>query len=451
MDTAPEALLATAQAGVDRAKRGGADDAEVFVWAATRHKAEQAGGAAAMAATDHSGVGVRLAVGKRVTMAQSSGVQDKDVAWAVDETLREARRVAEDPGFRQFPDPTAGQRAPTQVERAIAEPDPERLLADVRALVAGAQRRAGLTYIAAALQACSSAFAVANARGVAAWDREAYEQLDLELRATGPGGHRVAVEKRASPSQLGRALDLGALGEEAARRAAEATSTQPLQGVAREVILDPANGAALLGLYSRVLSANLRAQTPLGNKLGQPVASPELTLREDPLEHGCRRQRVDDEGVPTQPRALVERGVLRGFLYDARTALAEGASLTGNGLRPLELRYAGTPAPRPANLEVEAGTWSREELIEGAERAVLVQDLLLGTFAFSLVNGDFSFVAPSAHLVEHGRVAHALPPTTVAGNLYKAVADVQAVGRERQRVLHGNFPAVRVTGITCAT
>jgi PmbA protein len=169
------------------------------------------------------------------------------------------------------------------------------------------------------------------------------------------------------------------------------------------------------------------------------------------VERGCRRQRVDDEGVPTASRALIERGMLTSFLYDSRSAFADGLAPPGNGLRPMELRYAGAPAPRVANIEMAPGDASLEELVEGAGRAVLVQDVMLGTFAFSLVNGDFSFVAPAAHAIEAGKVTHALPPTTVAGNLYRAVQDIQAIGKEPKRLLFGSFVPLRIGGVTCAT
>lgn len=92
-----------------------------------------------------------------------------------------------------------------------------------------------------------------------------------------------------------------------------------------------------------------------------------------------------------------------------------------------------------------------EELLGGVDRAVYVRDYLLGWFTNNQVTGDFSTVAPLAFLVEKGSIVQALPPTTVAGNVYRMLEQVEEVSRERRTLLRGRFPALRVGGLTCAT
>ncbi len=42
----------------------------------------------------------------------------------------------------------------------------------------------------------------------------------------------------------------------------------------------------------------------------------------------------DDEGVPRRRNMLVEKGVLKGFIYDLKTAAQSGVESTGNAMSP---------------------------------------------------------------------------------------------------------------------
>ena len=75
----------------------------------------------------------------------------------------------------------------------------------------------------------------------------------------------------------------------------------------------------------------------------------------------------DYEGVAKQRVTLLERGVCRGVVYDAQTAARDGVSR----------RATAFPAPNPwgpfpLNMVMAAGTASRDELIGGLDRGLLV-------------------------------------------------------------------------------
>jgi len=75
----------------------------------------------------------------------------------------------------------------------------------------------------------------------------------------------------------------------------------------------------------------------------------------------------DYEGVPKQRVSLVEAGVCRDVVYDSQTAARGGHALTGHGLP------APNPwGPFPLNAVMSAGSVSREELIGGLDRGLLV-------------------------------------------------------------------------------
>lgn len=51
------------------------------------------------------------------------------------------------------------------------------------------------------------------------------------------------------------------------------------------------------------------------------------------LDFAVQSTPYDDEGVPTTKKFLVEKGVVKGFLYDLKTAAQAKAQPTGNGFK----------------------------------------------------------------------------------------------------------------------
>lgn len=451
---APDALLGLAESGVRRALAAGADEAEVFVWLARRHAVEHSGRHAHGVEADQSGVSVRLVARRRVSSAASSGIGPGDVDWIIASALQSAAATPPHPTFVHLPDPMPVNRAPTSVDPALLRPDVDRMLGDVSAAAEVASRAPSISYFNATLEAQASLFAVANSRGVSAWDQNAYESLRVEARAAGAAADKYASETFSDRQPISAAHSPATAAASATARALEAVSPRGLPGLVHDVIFDATTAMQVLTHFTSAFSASalLKGRNPLGGGPGDLVASEILTIRDEPLgPRGCRNQRVDDEGTPTRPLALVERGVLGGFLHDSQTAIEAGVPANGHGLRPLDARYAGGLGIRPTNLEVEPGPATLDEMVEAAPRAVLVRDFLMGTFAMNNLTGDFSFVAPLAYFVENGKIAHPLVATTVAGNLFEAMRNVVAVGRDTRPLRPGRSVPMRLAGLTCAT
>ena len=69
----------------------------------------------------------------------------------------------------------------------------------------------------------------------------------------------------------------------------------------------------------------------------------------------------DDEGYPIQKTPIVEKGVLRNFIYDTYTAMKANVESTGNAQRS---GYWIKPQPSPNNLVLEKGKDNPEEMIK---------------------------------------------------------------------------------------
>lgn len=445
-------LIALAEAGVRRAKGKGADEIEVYASYESSARVEFRGRLGDVQENAQGGVCVRLALGKHQGFAGVPGLTDRSVDLAIERALVNARHSPADARFLHYPNPEPTRAQPTRLDARVAAPDADRLLGDAKAAAEGVAQRDDVTYVTFQLAATRVTFGVANGRGTAGWDQDARESFLAELRVSEGSLHKTANEFGVERVPLSERHDMRGLLRAAADRARSALHSAPLEGRVDAVVLDPVPAMLLLSPVIDALAVARAKKDGLVEKLGQRIAAPGVTLRANPHRaDGVRCQRIDDEGVPTRPLTLLKDGVLRELPTNGYLAHQEGARSTGNGYRDFESRWTGTPRPRIPSLDMAPGAKPIEDILAGVDRAVYVRDYLLGWFTNNQVTGDFSTVAPLAFLVEKGSVVQALPPTTVAGNVYRMLEQVEEVSRDRRTLLRGSIPALRVGGLTCAT
>ncbi len=96
------------------------------------------------------------------------------------------------------------------------------------------------------------------------------------------------------------------------------------------------------------------------NKLGQEVASEEVTVFSDPTIDGYGYYKYDDEGVKAKRVLNIKEGVLNEFLNSRETAAVLGVEPNG-GMRATSAE--NVPLVRMNNTCFGAGTWKKDEMI----------------------------------------------------------------------------------------
>ena len=182
-----------------------------------------------------------------------------------------------------------------------------------------------------------------------------------------------------------------------------------------------------------------RGISPLAGRLGEQLFDPQLTLIDDgTLDGRPGSASHDDEGVPTKRTVLIENGVVRGFLYDLKTAAQAGTTSTGNGSRGL----FSPPRPSPSNLIVAPGTTPVADIIAGIEEGVLA-DSPLGLGQGNVISGVFSNTWGLAYRIEKGEIVGRVKDISIAGNIYQAdvgsasLRHIAAISRESEWVYGG--------------
>ncbi|MBO3457936.1 TldD/PmbA family protein [Aetokthonos hydrillicola Thurmond2011] len=161
--------------------------------------------------------------------------------------------------------------------------------------------------------------------------------------------------------------------------------------------------------------------SPWGERLGQLVTSPTLTLYQDP-QAGPYSCPFDDEGTPTQHLVFIENGVLQNFYCDRTTGRHLGMTSSGNGFRPGLGSY---PTPGLFNFLIEPGSGSLQNLIEQLDDGLVVDQMLGGGNGIS---GDFSINIDLGYRVKNGQVTGRVKDTMVAGNVYTVLKQLVTLG-----------------------
>lgn len=443
-----EALLAEADRFAQRARQRGADDAEAFLWATRDVEVNVVGRVPSARVAEGVGLGVRVVAAGRLGHASCGSLEPRGVERAVDAALRDARDAPLAPRPWALPEREPGAGAPGPWDARIAGAEPgEAVREAVR--IAGDMAGPDVRFRSALLLRQEFAFAVASTRGVQAAERGTSNRVLAECRV-----RRGAEERTGNDHRAARVLlDLAGAGAETLRRARSCLGAQPLPAARRDVLFDADTSGALLQVLAPALAGGeaQEGRSFLAGKLGQAVASEALTLRDAPSAGGPRAAAWDDEGTPSRDTLLVERGVLRSLLFDARAAVLAGERRTGSALRGGEERHRNPPGIAPMNLAPQPGRRAFEDLVAEAADAIVVRHHLMGLGHVNAVTGDFSLVAPCAWLVRRGEVRHALPPVTVAGTAQQALLGIAALASEAREGPLGTLPGVAVRGLATAT
>jgi PmbA protein len=194
------------------------------------------------------------------------------------------------------------------------------------------------------------------------------------------------------------------------------------------VLFTPSGSACVLLPVRQALSGKtvLQGISPLGEKVGQPTFDAAFDLVDDPLRDGRTASRsADDEGVPSRSLPLVERGVLRAFVYDLETAARAGTTSTGHGRRGT----FGKPGISFSNLMVRVGDADEATLLREVGHGLVVEDLI-GVGQGNVISGAFSHPVALAYRVDGGEITGRVKDAAVAGNAYDLLKRIRLIGRE---------------------
>ncbi|WP_235443206.1 TldD/PmbA family protein [Candidatus Phytoplasma pruni] len=181
--------------------------------------------------------------------------------------------------------------------------------------------------------------------------------------------------------------------------------------------------ADVLASFSSIFTGQsaYRNLTQLKNKEKQVIASPQVSIIEDPFsDQAFFKEKFDDEGVVCQPKNVVENGVFQGFIHNLKTAKIFNTQPTGNGFG------GGTGF---SNCYLKPGQRSLDDIVSTIEEGVFIDDLVGMHVGIQTVSGDFSLQA-SGFKIEKGKITTPVKMIVVSGNFFDILKKLKEIAND---------------------
>lgn len=275
---------------------------------------------------------------------------------------------------------------------------------------------------------------IINSHGIEAEEKQTYCTCHLSV---------VAKDKEtatASDYEASRYLDIDfpKVGEKAARLARDSLGARKIDSGTYNLTLKP---YALAELFDEVLTPSFSGENVvpdrsfLADKAGERLFSESLTIRDDGrLDKGLNTSAFDSEGVATQKTTLVDKGVVKDFLFDTYYANVAGAKSTGNAHRSSHSALPGVGASNFL-IQGEGGLEERDLVVHG----------LMGAHTSNVVSGDFSVETKNAF--HKGKPVKKL---IIAGNIFELLKNITGYGKDFKQVSSILSPSVEFSDVKVA-
>ena len=232
------------------------------------------------------------------------------------------------------------------------------------------------------------------------------------------------------------------IGKDAQRMCVESINPQKVDSDSYSIIFEPYSVGELLAF---VVAANFNFKTFSEKKscfsanYEKEIAVDQLTLLDDPhTPEGMGTKSVDDEGVETKKRNLIEKGIFKNTYSNLFDSYKEGEESTGNASRPgSPMGRSAEPIPisAPHNLKVIPGDQSQEEMIKETKHGLLVGRLWY-TYAVNPIKGDFSCTARSGiRIIKNGEIIGPGKSVRIIHSLPTMMKNISAVGNNQRNVI----------------
>ena len=217
------------------------------------------------------------------------------------------------------------------------------------------------------------------------------------------------------------------LAGEAARSAYEMLDPQMVPTQRAPVVFHPDVAGSLLGGILGAINGErvLQGASFLADRVGEQIASDLLTIVDDGTRpRGLASAPFDGEGVPTQRRTIIDRGVLQGFMYNTMVASRAGVESTGNAARG---GFSSLPGIGPHAFYVEAGESDPEDIIRSVSNGLYLKSVT--GYGINPVSGSFSGGA-QGFWIQNGRLAFPVMGLTIAASAEEMLNGIDMLGTD---------------------
>jgi TldD protein len=447
---------------IDRGLAGGGDFAEVYLeHTVSRTLGMEDGKVNRAGATVALGAGIRVLKGDATGYAYTEDLSERALLSAA----ATAAAVADGP-----PGATAVALAMRRHESRYPVIVPwsdvgvDRKVPLVRAADAAARARdPRIAKVTVLLADSTSTILVANSEGLVTEDFRPMGTFSVNCVARTGSRSETAVRYLSGREEFSWFTPerVTAVGSEAAAQAVRLFEAVPAPAGEMPVVLAAGTSGILLHEaigHGMEADFNRKGTSVYSGRIGQRIASPEVTILDDGTMGRLRGVlNIDDEGTPAQQTMLVENGILRSYMHDRISAAFYGVAPTGSGRRE---SFRFPPVPRMRNTYMPAGERAPEEIVASVARGLYAEEFSNGQV--DIGGGDFTFYLRSGRLIENGKLTAVVKDANLIGNGPRVLERIDLVGSDFAMYAGGGscgkdgqtvpvsfgLPTVRVSAIT---
>src|SRR5215212_794653 len=241
-------------------------------------------------------------------------------------------------------------------------------------------------------------------------------------------------------------IDVSSTASEFAETVVKSLGTQKIEESFKgEMLLTPMAANEMIEeviAYAINSDALQKKSSQFAGKIGKEVASDLLTVEDDATNiDGLNASSFDREGVSHRRNVVIEKGILKKFLYNTYTASKDGVRSTGNAGGST----SSPPMVSTTNFLIKPMRSSIDTLISEIDKGILISRF---SGNVNPVSGDFSGVVKGGRLIMHGTIQHAVKEVMVAGNVFEALRRLNGVSTERKVIYDSILPYMRFDGIS---
>jgi PmbA protein len=392
------------------------------------------------------GVGVRVVVDKGLGFSSTSNLTKQNIENTLLAAVKAAKRV-KFPFKMGFPKPAKPSDVSGLYDKKLSE-----LELDEALELASTMTGASINYDervrdnAGVLNVVEYSLFIENTGGLSVSDCGTSFEIGLTATAKENG-----IFSEGADATAGRSLaeiKPEQIGVNAAEMAVDGLKTSTLkEGVYSIIFWFEPSAIIASYLYSLTSPELAKMYYPLFiNKIGEKVASEKVSFYDDQtMPGGYGSCRVDDEGNPARKVSIIERGVLKTFLYDTLSAKIEGEKVTGGACRssiklPVTAgmsivpgkSYSMPPTAVALNPALAPGDAAQEEIIEETKDGVLAKKFHY-TRLTNPGRGDFtSVLRMGLYNVKNGEVAGATSKSRLIDNFLNMLKNIDMVSKEQR-------------------
>jgi len=419
----------------------GADSAEVFIQTGRRLSIEvRKGEIETVEEASSQGIGFRIFIQGRMAFASCNDFSDAATANAIDSAVRFAQQTTADAN-NVLPDDKEVADVRGLYDAEISKVPMEKKIDLAKAVEALAMKDSRITRSSGSGYGESEGEVfLANSNGLS----KSYKSSGCSL------GVSVVAEKGEQKSTGGENCSRRFFADlqppqviaiRAARKAYQLLDPRMVRTQRAAVIFDPEVAGSFLGGILAAVNGErvLQGASFLGTRMNQKIASALLTIIDDGTrEKGPASRPFDGEGVPTRSRAIIEQGVLKGFMYNTIIARRAGVKSTGNASRG---GFASVPGIGANNFYMASGIADRADIIAATQKGLLLTEVT--GYGINPVSGDFSGGA-SGFWIEGGKIAFPVKGLTIAGRADEMLNGIDMVANNPDMNRGTTAPTFRI-------